>query len=281
MGVEMTGRSFAGLTLDEPRIMGIVNVTPDSFSDGGETFQRDDALARGRAMIAAGADILDIGGESTRPGADPVDPDEEIARVVPVIEVLSAESALVSIDTRRTAVMRAAIAAGAKIVNDVTALTGDEGSMAVVAEAGVDVILMHMQGEPRNMQANPTYDDVVADVRIFLAALVGACAEAGISKERVAVDPGLGFGKTLEHNLELIHHIDAFQDLAAAVAIGASRKSFIGRLSGVDEAADRMAGSISAVLAARSRGAQIFRVHDVAETRQALEVWEATVGTRA
>ena len=280
MGVEMTGRSFAGLTLDEPRIMGIVNVTPDSFSDGGETFQRDDALARGRAMIAAGADILDIGGESTRPGADPVDPDEEIARVVPVIEVLSAESALVSIDTRRTAVMRAAIAAGAKIVNDVTALTGDEGSMAVVAEAGVDVILMHMQGEPRNMQANPTYDDVVADVRIFLATLVGACADVGIPKERVAVDPGLGFGKTLEHNLELIHHIDAFQDLAAAVAIGASRKSFIGRLSGVDEAADRMAGSISAVLAARSRGAQIFRVHDVAETRQALEVWEATVGTR-
>ena len=280
MGVEMTGRSFAGLTLDEPRIMGIVNVTPDSFSDGGETFQRDDALARGRAMIAAGADILDIGGESTRPGADPVDPDEEIARVVPVIEVLSAESALVSIDTRRTAVMRAAIAAGAKIVNDVTALTGDEGSMAVVAEAGVDVILMHMQGEPRNMQANPTYDDVVADVRIFLAALVGACAEAGIPKERVAVDPGLGFGKTLEHNLELIHHIDAFQNLAAAVAIGASRKSFIGKLSGVDVAADRMAGSISAVLAARSRGAQIFRVHDVAETRQALEVWEATVGTR-
>ena len=280
MGVEMTGRSFAGLTLDEPRIMGIVNVTPDSFSDGGETFQRDDALARGRAMIAAGADILDIGGESTRPGADPVDPDEEIARVVPVIEVLSAEGALVSIDTRRTAVMRAAIAAGAKIVNDVTALTGDEGSMAVVAEAGVDVILMHMQGEPRNMQANPTYDDVVADVRIFLATLVGACADVGIPKERVAVDPGLGFGKTLEHNLELIHHIDAFQDLAAAVAIGASRKSFIGRLSGVDEAADRMAGSISAVLAARSRGAQIFRVHDVAETRQALEVWEATVGTR-
>ena len=280
MGVEMTGRSFAGLTLDEPRIMGIVNVTPDSFSDGGETFQRDDALARGRAMIAAGADILDIGGESTRPGADPVDPDEEIARVVPVIEVLSAESALVSIDTRRTAVMRAAIAAGAKIVNDVTALTGDEGSMAVVAEAGVDVILMHMQGEPRNMQVNPTYDDVVADVRIFLATLVGACADVGIPKERVAVDPGLGFGKTLEHNLELIRHIDAFQDLAAAVAIGASRKSFIGRLSGVDEAADRMAGSISAVLAARSRGAQIFRVHDVAETRQALEVWEATVGTR-
>ena len=280
MGVEMTGRSFAGLTLDEPRIMGIVNVTPDSFSDGGETFQRDDALARGRAMIAAGADILDIGGESTRPGADPVDPDEEIARVVPVIEVLSAEGALVSIDTRRTAVMRAAIAAGAKIVNDVTALTGDEGSMAVVAEAGVDVILMHMQGEPRNMQANPTYDDVVADVRIFLATLVGACADVGIPKERVAVDPGLGFGKTLEHNLELIRHIDAFQDLAAAVAIGASRKSFIGRLSGVDEAADRMAGSISAVLAARSRGAQIFRVHDVAETRQALEVWEATVGTR-
>jgi len=281
MGVEMTGRSFAGLTLDEPRIMGIVNVTPDSFSDGGETFQRDDALERGRAMIAAGADILDIGGESTRPGANPVDPDEEIARVVPVIEVLSAESALVSIDTRRAAVMRAAIAAGAKIVNDVTALTGDEGSMAVVAEAGVDVILMHMQGEPRNMQANPTYDDVVADVRIFLAALVGACVEAGIPKERVAVDPGLGFGKTLEHNLKLIRHLDAFQDLAAAVAIGASRKSFIGRLSGVDEAADRMAGSISAVLAARSRGAQIFRVHDVAETRQALEVWEATVGTRA
>ena len=280
MGVEMTGRSFAGLTLDEPRIMGIVNVTPDSFSDGGETFQRDDALERGRAMIAAGADILDIGGESTRPGADPVDPDEEIARVVPVIEVLSAESALVSIDTRRAAVMRAAIAAGAKIVNDVTALTGDEGSMAVVAEAGVDVILMHMQGDPRNMQSNPTYDDVVTDVRSFLAALVGACAEAGIPKGRVAVDPGFGFGKTLEHNLELIRHIDAFQDLAAAVAIGASRKSFIGRLSGVDEAADRIAGSISAVLAARSRGAQIFRVHDVAETRQALEVWEATVGTR-
>ncbi len=272
--------TFAGLTLDKPRIMGIVNVTPDSFSDGGEAFRIDDAVARGRAMLAAGADILDIGGESTRPGAEPVPPEEEIARVIPVIERLVDDGALVSIDSRRAAVMRAAIHAGARIVNDVTALTGDDAAMSAVAQAGdgVSVVLMHMQGEPRTMQKNPTYDDAPVDIRDYLAARIDACEQAGIARHRIGVDPGIGFGKTMTHNLEILARMDTFHALGCAVVLGASRKSFIGTLSGESEAGRRAAGSVAAALAARNLGVQIFRVHDVYETHQALAVWDAVAG---
>jgi dihydropteroate synthase len=272
--------SFAGLALSKPRIMGIVNVTPDSFSDGGEAFRVSDALERGRAMLVAGADILDIGGESTRPGAEPVSIGEELERVLPVIEGLVAAGALVSIDSRRATVMRAAIAAGARIVNDVTALTGDAEALETVAATDADVVLMHMQGEPQTMQANPTYEDAPADIRDYLAARIDACEAAGIGRVRIAVDPGIGFGKTLDHNLQILSRLDELHALGCAVVLGASRKTFIGRLSGVEDAARRAPGSIAAALAARARGAQIFRVHDVAETRQALDVWEAIADKR-
>jgi len=270
--------SFAGLGLDAPVIMGIVNVTPDSFSDGGEAFRVDDAVARGLAMRAAGAAILDVGGESTRPGAEPVSPEDEMARVLPVIETLAAEGALVSIDSRRAAVMAAAMDAGAGIVNDVTALTGDPDSLDVVAGAGASVILMHMQGEPRTMQDNPTYNVPSEDIRDYLAARIAACEAAGIPRGRIAVDPGIGFGKTLEHNLEILAHMDRFHELGCAVVLGASRKSFIGKLSEAEDPQERVAGSIATALAARAQGVQIYRVHDVAETRQAFQVWEAIGG---
>jgi dihydropteroate synthase len=274
--------SFAGLSLDRPRVMGIVNVTPDSFSDGGEAFGVEDAVARGLAMRDAGADILDVGGESTRPGAEPVSVDDELARVIPVVERLTDAGALVSIDTRRAAVMRAAIAAGAGIVNDVTALAGDDASMSAVAEAGegVSVVLMHMQGEPRTMQKNPTYVDAPVDIRDFLAARIEVCEAAGIARAQIAVDPGIGFGKTLAHNLDILARMDVFHALGCAVVLGASRKSFIGTLSGEKTAGRRAAGSVAAALAARARGVQIFRVHDVAETVQALAVWEAIATSR-
>ena len=272
--------SFAGLALSKPRIMGIVNVTPDSFSDGGEAFRVSDALERGHAMLAAGADILDIGGESTRPGAEPVSISEELERVLPVIEGLVAAGALVSIDSRRAVVMRAAIAAGARIVNDVTALTGDAEALETVAATDADVVLMHMQGEPQTMQANPTYEDAPAEIRDYLAARIDACEAAGIGRVRIAVDPGIGFGKTLDHNLQILSRLDELHALGCAVVLGASRKTFIGRLSGVEDAARRAPGSIAAALAARARGVQIFRVHDVAETRQALDVWEAIADKR-
>lgn len=274
--------SFAGLSLDRPRVMGIVNVTPDSFSDGGEAFRVDDAVARGLAMRDAGADILDVGGESTRPGAEPVSVDDELARVIPVVERLADAGALVSIDTRRAAVMRAAIAAGAGIVNDVTALAGDDASIAAVAGAGegVSVVLMHMQGEPRTMQKNPTYVDAPVDIRDFLAGRIKACEAAGIARARIAVDPGIGFGKTLTHNLDILARMDVFHALGCAVVLGASRKSFIGTLSGEKAAGRRAAGSVAAALAARVRGVQIFRVHDVAETVQALAVWEAIAASK-
>jgi len=271
---------FAGLALSKPRIMGIVNVTPDSFSDGGEAFRVADALARGRAMLAAGADILDIGGESTRPGAEPVSVTEEMDRVLPVIEGLAGEGALVSIDSRRAAVMRGAVAAGARIVNDVTALTGDADALATVAATDADVVLMHMQGEPQTMQANPSYEDAPTEIRDYLAARIEACEAAGIRRARIAIDPGIGFGKTLDHNLEILSRLDELHALGCAVVLGASRKTFIGRLSGVDDAGERAPGSIAAALAARARGVQVFRVHDVSETRQALDVWEAIADKR-
>jgi len=273
-------KSFAGLSLDRPRIMGIVNVTPDSFSDGGEAFRVEDAVSRGRDMLVAGADILDIGGESTRPGAMPVSVDEECARVLPVIENLAGDGALISIDSQRAAVMRAAVAAGAKIVNDVTALDGDPDAVAVIAETNVSVILMHMQGEPKNMQNNPTYNVPSQDIRDYLAERIAVCEAAKISRNRIAVDAGIGFGKTLDHNLEILAHMDILHALACAVVIGVSRKSFIGRLTGAENPQDRVVGSVAAALATRYLGVQIFRVHDVAQTRQAFDVWEAIRQTR-
>jgi len=274
-----TLRTFAGLALDRPLLMGVINVTPDSFSDGGDALRAEDAIARGRALVDAGADILDVGGESTRPGAEPVSAEDETARVLPVVAALSQMGARVSIDTRRARVMAAAVAAGARIINDVTALTGDPESLGLAAKAGVPVILMHMQGEPGTMQANPRYNDVVAEVRDYLAARIEACAAAGIARDRIAIDPGIGFGKTVEHNLSLLKHLDRLADLGCPVVLGVSRKSFIGKLSRGEPPWARLAGSLAAALASVTRGACILRVHDVAETGQALAVWRAIEGT--
>ncbi|HUL08514.1 MAG TPA: dihydropteroate synthase [Candidatus Acidoferrum sp.] len=266
---------FAGLPLDRPRLMGVVNVTPDSFSEGGRYASAAAAIAHGRALMAAGADILDIGGESTRPGAAPVAVAEEIDRVVPVVEALATAGALVSIDTRRAAVMRAALAAGARIVNDVTALAGDPESPAVVAESGAAVVLMHMQGEPRTMQQDPVYGDAPLDIYDFFAARLAACAAAGIDASRIALDPGIGFGKRDPHNLAVLADLALYHGLGCALLLGVSRKSFIGRLSRGEDADHRLAGSLAAALAGLERGVQIIRVHDVAETAQAVAIWRA------
>ena len=267
--------SFAGLSLDKPRLFGVINVTPDSFSDGGEALALSEALKRGRAMFDDGADILDVGGESTRPGAEPVSAEEERARVVPVVKGLSEMGALVSIDTRRAEVMAAAIDAGAGIVNDVTALTGDQDSLGLVADRGVAVVLMHMQGEPGSMQENPQYENAAEDVFGTLKARFEACEEAGIRRLRIAVDPGIGFGKTVDHNLEILNRLDIYRDLGLPVLLGVSRKSFIAKLSRGEAPKDRVPGSLAAVLAAWAQGVRMFRVHDVAETRQALAVAQA------
>ena len=267
--------SFAGLSLDKPRLFGVINVTPDSFSDGGEALALSEALKRGRAMLDDGADILDVGGESTRPGAVPVSAEEERARVVPVVKGLSEMGALVSIDTRRAEVMAAAIDAGAGIVNDVTALTGDQDSLGLVADRGVAVVLMHMQGEPGSMQENPQYENAAEDVFGTLKARFEACEEAGIRRHRIAVDPGIGFGKTVDHNLEILNRLDIYRGLGLPVLLGVSRKSFIAKLSRGEAPKDRVPGSLAAVLAAWAQGVRMFRVHDVAETRQALAVAQA------
>lgn len=267
---------LAGLSLDRPRVMGILNVTPDSFSDGGDRADPEVAVRDGLAMLAAGADILDVGGESTRPGAQPVSLEAERARVLPVVKALARAGAVVSIDTRHAVIMREAVAAGAAIINDVTALEGDPDSLAVAAECGVPVILMHMQGEPQTMQANPTYDSVALDIYRYLAQRIAACAEAGIDPARVVVDPGIGFGKTLSHNLQLFEQLALFQGLGCAVLLGASRKSFISKLyPRAGGAKQRLGGSLAAALFGVQRGVQILRVHDVAETCQAVAVWQA------
>src|SRR5882724_8783578 len=256
---------LAGLTLDRPRLMGVVNVTPDSFSDGGRYASCDAAIAHGRALMAAGADILDIGGESTRPGAAQVSPGEELARVVPVIEALASDGALVSIDTRRAAVMQAA-------------LTGDPESLPVVAQSGAAVVLMHMQGEPRTMQQDPTYRDAPLDIYDFFAERIAACAAAGIALARIALDPGIGFGKRDPHNLAILADLALYHGLGCALLLGVSRKSFIGRLSRGEDAAHRLGGSLATALAGLDRGVQILRVHDVAETAQAIAIWQAIAG---
>jgi dihydropteroate synthase len=254
--------------------MGIVNVTPDSFSDGGRFFDAEAAVAHVLRLIAEGADILDVGGESTRPGAAPADAAEEIARVVPVIEAIRRESDIpISVDTMKPAVARAAVAAGAGMWNDVTALAWAPDSLAVAAALGCDVVLMHMQGEPRTMQKRPRYDDVVAEVTAFLAARAAAAVAAGVARERIWVDPGFGFGKTPKHNLELVRGLPQIAALGFPVVFGASRKSSIPKLAGDRSGADqRLGGSIALALAAAKGGAAMLRVHDVAETRQALAV---------
>jgi len=263
------------LRLDRPRVVGILNLTPDSFSDGGIHAGVDDAVAHGLRMVEEGADMLDVGGESTRPGADEISVEEELHRVLPVIEQLVARTAVpISIDTSRPEVMRAAVAAGAGMINDVYALRRD-GAMEVAAGLGVPVCLMHMLGEPRSMQDDPRYDDVVAEVHRFLTDRLFACELAGIDRRKVLVDPGFGFGKTLEHNLALLCALDRFASLGCGVYAGLSRKRMIGTLTGRATPADRAAGSAAAALIAVQRGARIVRVHDVLPTVDALAVWHA------
>ena len=265
------------LALDRPRVMGVINVTPDSFYDGGRFAEPAAALSRAHALLADGADILDIGGESTRPGAAPTPDSEELARVIPLIERLrdgcDERGVPLSVDTRKPAVMRAAIAAGACMINDISALRAP-GAIDAVAGSGVQVAvcLMHMQGEPETMQQDAAYSDVVAEVTAFLAGRATACVAAGIARERIVVDPGFGFGKTVEHNLTLLRRLEAMVALGFPVLVGLSRKSTIGALTGRD-VGERMAGSVAAALAAVARGATIVRTHDVRETVDALKVW--------
>ena len=262
------------LKLDRSRILGVVNVTPDSFSDRGAHADADAAVAHGLRLVDEGADALDIGGESTRPGATEVDVDEEIARVVPVIERLARETAVpISVDTSKPEVMRAAVAAGAGLINDVYALRRP-GALEAAAELGVPVVLMHMQGEPATMQDAPHYDEVVDEVRRFLADRILACELAGIPRSRIVVDPGFGFGKTLEHNLTLLARLDALADLDVPLMAGMSRKRMIGELTG-RELGERAAGSAAAHLLAAERGALLLRSHDIPALRDALALWEA------
>lgn len=265
-----------GLALDRPRTMGVINATPDSFSDGGLHRDAEDAVAHGMELVEAGADLLDIGGESTRPGSDPTNPGEELHRVLPVIEGLVAAGCPVpiSVDTRNACVMRAALAAGARMVNDVSALTHDPETAAAAAGAQA-VCLMHARGDPKTMQDEPVYDDVLLDVYDYLSERVAAAESAGIARAGIVVDPGIGFGKTLEHNLALIRRLSLLHGLGCPVLLGVSRKGFVGRLSGENAPYRRAAGSIAAGLAGLGQGVQMLRAHDVAETVQAVRVWQA------
>jgi dihydropteroate synthase len=256
--------------------MGILNVTPDSFSDGGQLATTAAVVAQAQAFVAAGADILDIGGESTRPGAEPITTDEELRRVIPAIEaVREATDVLISVDTRRAEVMRRAVTAGADIINDVSALSFDPEALMAAGEFNKPVILMHAQGDPRTMQDDPAYGDVLLDVFDYLEARIEAAASAGLAREKLIVDPGIGFGKTLAHNLALMSGLATLHGLGVPLMVGASRKRFIGTLTRVDNAADRVHGSVGAALAAVAQGAQIIRVHDVAATAQALATFQA------
>ncbi len=269
---------FAGLAMNGGAVMGILNATPDSFSDGGVALDPTDAAMRGRAMVDAGATILDIGGESTRPGAEPVSLDEETRRVLPVIGALAGAGAVLSIDSRNAPVMAAALDAGAVIVNDVSALTHDDASLPLVAARQAPVVLMHAQGDPRTMQREPAYDHVSLDIYDYLERRIAACTDAGIARERIAVDPGIGFGKTLDHNLTLLRDLALFHGLGCPLLLGASRKGFIGALSGEKVAARRMAGSVTVATWGARCGAHILRVHDVADTLQGLAVARAIEG---
>jgi dihydropteroate synthase len=270
---------FAGLALERPVLMGIVNVTPDSFSDGGLFDTREAAIVHAAELATAGAAIIDVGGESTRPGSDAMDEREELDRVIPVIEGLAGLPAVVSIDTRKASVARAAAKEGAKILNDVSALTHDAKTLPVAVETGLSLVLMHAQGEPKTMQDNPRYADVVLEVFDYLEARIATAVKAGIEPSRIAADPGLGFGKTLAHNLALLAQTTLFHGLGVPLLIGASRKRFIKGVSGGEEPRSREPGSQAAAIAAAAQGAQILRVHDVAGSRQALAVWRASVFT--
>lgn len=265
---------WAGLELTRPRIMGILNVTPDSFSDGGDHLDAAAAIAAGKAMLEAGANILDVGGESTRPGAEPLDPAEEIRRVEPVVRALANAGARVSIDTRHAATMRAALAAGARIINDVSALTLDPESLSVAARSEAPVVLMHMLGDPRTMQDDPSYACAPLDILDYLQGRIEDCIAGGVPRARIVVDPGIGFGKRLRHNLQVMSRLSLLHLTGCPILLGASRKSFIS--SSVHQgipAEARLAGSLAAALSALDQGVQILRVHDVAETWQAAEVW--------
>jgi dihydropteroate synthase len=262
--------------LARPLVMGILNVTPDSFFDGGRFFERERALAHARRMWDDGADLIDIGGESSRPGAAPVTESEELDRVLPLVETLAGAGYPLAVDTRKPAVMRATAAAGAAMINDIGALAAP-GAIEACAQSGVGVCLMHMQREPQTMQAAPDYGDVVAEVRAFLEARARACLAAGIARECIAIDPGFGFGKTLAHNLQLLRSLGAFAATGFPVVVGLSRKSSLGAITGRD-VDERMPASVAAALAAVARGAAIVRVHDVRETVDALRVWHAVDG---
>lgn len=268
---------FAGLALDRPLLMGIVNVTPDSFSDGGLFDTKEAAIVHAAELAAAGAAIVDVGGESTRPGSDEVDETDELARVVPVIEGLAGFNAVISVDTRKASVARAAARAGAKILNDVSALTYDPASLAAAAESGLSVVLMHAKGLPKTMQDDPSYDDVVLEVFDYLEARIEAAVASGIDRAHIAADPGLGFGKTLAHNLALLANLSLYHGLGVPILVGASRKRFIGGIGQGRDPRAREPGSQAAAIAAAGQGVQLLRVHDVASTRQALEVWRAAV----
>ena len=259
-----------------PSVMGVVNVTPDSFSDGGVNLRPEDARATARRLVAEGAAIVDVGGESTRPGSEGVTAEEELRRVEPVLEAVAAELP-VSIDTSKAAVARRALELGAEMVNDVTALRGDPEMAALCAERGTTVVLMHMRGKPRTMQDDPRYDDVVAEVKAFLAERLQAAVAAGIAEDDVWLDPGIGFGKTAAHNMELLRRLGELRDLGRPLVIGTSRKSFIGRVDG-SAAGERLGGTIASSVLAAAEGAELLRVHDVAEVRQALAVATAILG---
>jgi dihydropteroate synthase len=265
------------LSLIRPLVMGIVNVTPDSFSDGGHHASTNAAIAHARQLVADGADILDIGGESTRPGAAAVSTQEELDRVLPVIEGLRDISVPISIDTWKPQVMRAALAAGASMVNDINALQ-EEGGLAAVAGSNAAVCLMHKQGVPQTMQQQPHYTDVIAEVSAFLRERICAAEAAGIARDRIVIDPGFGFGKTLAHNLDLLRELETFCALGVPVLVGLSRKSMLGAITGRD-VTERMAASVAVVLLAVQRGAAIVRVHDVRETVDALKIWNAVKGS--
>jgi dihydropteroate synthase len=266
---------WAGFDLDRPIVMGVLNVTPDSFSDGGQWFDPGRAVAHGRELLTAGADIIDVGGESTRPGAGELDSGEELQRVEPIVRALVESGAVVSIDTRHKAVMEAALDAGARIVNDVSALMHDPESIALVARRGASVVLMHMRGEPRTMQCDPSYNSALIEVLEFLKVRIAACIAAEIPLDHIAIDPGIGFGKRASHNLELLSGIASFHALGCGIVLGVSRKSTIARLSKGEPPEARLPGSLAAGVAAVQQGVQVLRVHDVAETRQALAVLQA------
>ena len=268
------------LAADRPLVMGIINVTPDSFSDGGAFLSTKQAIAHGRKLIEEGADILDIGGESTRPGSQKVSVDEELKRVMPVVDAFSGSGTPISIDTSKPEVIKRVIEAGASMINDVNALRNPGALELVASYEGILVCLMHMQGTPQNMQANPQYQDIVFEVKNFLLQRVQDATEAGITKDRIIIDPGFGFGKTLQHNYTLLHHLQEFTMLGVPVLVGISRKSMLGAISG-HPVEQRLHESVAAALLAVTKGARIARVHDVKATKTALAIYDATVNCGA